>query len=131
MTRRPGGTRGSEAIEVALVLPVFLMFVLGIADFARLIWSDTTLSHATAAAARCGAIDTFDCSTTAKIQSWGAAQAWGLGLTSAAFTVTTPTCRTQVVGTMTFKFFIPWFYGTAPFGASNQLTLTSTACYPP
>jgi Flp pilus assembly protein TadG len=130
MAKPPNGTRGSEAIEFALVLPVFLMFVLGIADCARLIWTNTTLAQATAVAARCGAINTSLCGTSSLVASYAAAQAVGLGLTSAAFTVSTQACGTQVAGTMTYQFFIPWFYGASPFGASNQLTLHAVSCYP-
>lgn len=130
MARRPKGTRGSEAIEFAFVLPVLLMFVLGIADCARLIWTNTTLAQAAAIAARCGAINTVTCGTPSQIQSYAAAQAGGLGLSSAAFTVTTQPCGTQVAGTMAYQFFIPWFYIASPFGASNQLTLTAVSCFP-
>jgi Flp pilus assembly protein TadG len=122
--------RGSTAVEFAVVLPVLLMFVLGLIDFGRLLWSNATLAHAVAEASRCGAVNTSVCGTTALIQSYAAAQAWGLALTSAAFTVTTPTCGVQVNGTMTFTFFIPWLYGSAPFGAANTLTLNALACNP-
>jgi Flp pilus assembly protein TadG len=130
MARNQGSRRGSEAIEFALVLPAFLMFVIGIADCGRLIWANTTLARAVAVAARCGAINTSLCGTTSAVASYAATQAFDLGLTSAAFTVSTQTCGTQVAGTMSFQFFIPWFYVASPFGTSNQLTLTAAACYP-
>jgi Flp pilus assembly protein TadG len=132
MARRPGSTRGSEAIEIALALPVFLMFTLGIADCGRLLWTYTTIAHAAAVAARCGAINTTPglCDTTSHIATYAATQAFGLGLASSAFTPTSQSCGTQVSGTMTYQFFIPWFYGASPFGTSNQLVLTAVACYP-
>ncbi len=130
MVKHKDYRRGSEAIEFALVLPAFLMFVVGIADVGRLLWTNTTLAHAAAVAARCGAINTSLCGTSSLVASYAATQAFSLGLTAAAFTVTKQACGTQVSGTMPYSFFIPWFYGASPFGASNQLTLTAVACYP-
>jgi Flp pilus assembly protein TadG len=117
--------RGSVAIEYALILPALLLFVIGIMDTGRLIWTYTTLSRAAEAAARCAAINTTDCGTASQIKSYAAAQAWGLTITAAAFTVTTETCGIQVKGTYDFTFVIPAF--TATFGT---ITLNATACYP-
>jgi Flp pilus assembly protein TadG len=122
--------RGSIAVEYAIVLPALLMFLLGLVDAGRLFWSYTTLSRSVAAASRCAAVDTINCGTGIAVQSYAAGQAWGLGLASSAYTVTTAACGTQVQGSMVFQFFIPWFYGVAPFGAGNTLTLSATACYP-
>jgi len=119
-------TRGSEAIEFAICVPAFLMFALGIADCGRLLWTNANLALAAAAAARCGAINTSACGTTSLIQSYAAS----IGPTSAVFTATNPACGTQVSGTVSYQFFIPWFYEVSPFGTSNQLTLTAVACYP-
>lgn len=123
-------SRGATAVEFAIVLPVLMMFVLGLIDCGRLLWSYTTLAHAVEAATRCAAVNAVTCGTAAAIETYAASQAWGLGLTSAAFTVTAATCGTQVNGTFAFTFVIPWFYGTAPFGASNAMTLTAMACDP-
>ena len=122
---------GSIAVEYAIVLPALLMFLLGLVDAGRLFWSYTTLSRSVAAASRCAAVDTNNCPTASAVQSYAAGQAWGLN-PSPAFTVTTAAAcgGTQVQGTTVFQFFTPWFYGAAPFGAGNTLTLSATACYP-
>jgi Flp pilus assembly protein TadG len=130
MAWRMRDTNGAEAIEMAIVLPALLMFFLGIVDCGRLLWSNATLAHAVEAASRCAVVNTATCGTNANIEAYAVTQAWSLGLAPSAFTVTTPACGTQVNGTMTFKFVIPWFYGTSPFGAGNSMTLTATACYP-
>ena len=54
-------TAGSVAIEYGLILPAMLLFTLGIMDAGRLVWTNMTLSWATDAAARCGAVNTTTC----------------------------------------------------------------------
>jgi Flp pilus assembly protein TadG len=125
----PDSRRGATAVEYAIVLPVFLMFVLGLIDCSRLIWSYATLSRAAEDAARCAVVNTVSCGSATDITTYAAGQAWGLGA-APVFTVTSPTpaCGQQVNGTLTFTFIIPWFYGTEPVG--NAMTLNATACYP-
>jgi Flp pilus assembly protein TadG len=125
---KPG--RGGAAVEYALILPALLIFILGLMDCGRLLWTYTTLAHSVEAASRCAVVNTSTCSSIATIQSYAASQAWGLGLGSSAFTVTAATCGTQVVGALSFKFVIPWFYGAAPFGSSNAMPVSVMACYP-
>lgn len=117
--------RGSAAIEYALILPAVLLFVIGIIDTGRLIWTYTTLSRAAEAAARCAAVDTTQCGTVAQVQSYAASQAFGLTIDTGAFTVTTADCGIQVKGAYDFTYAIPAF--TKDFGT---ITLTATACYP-
>jgi Flp pilus assembly protein TadG len=124
------GNRGSTAVEYAIILPAMLMFVLGLLDSGRLLWSYATLSRSVEAAARCAAVNTTLCGSTTATRTYAAGEAWGLALTASAFTATAATCGAQVAGTMNFKFVIPWFYVAAPFGASNAITLNATACYP-
>ncbi len=40
------GERGYAAVETALILPVFLMILMGIIDFGRLYWTQSTVSSA-------------------------------------------------------------------------------------
>lgn len=111
---------------------MLLLFTLGIIDTGRLLWSFTTLSRATQAAARCAAVNSTLCGTTSQIQSYAVDQALGLDVTASAFTVTQPSCGKQVGAAYTFQFVIPWFYGTpTSVGSGNTLALTATACYPP
>jgi Flp pilus assembly protein TadG len=122
--------RGSVAIEYAIALPVLLLFLLGIMDVGRLLWTYATLHTATESAARCAAIQSASCATVAATQNYAATAAWGLTIAASAFTVSNQTCGVQVVATYAFGFVIPWLSVVAPFGTSNSITLTATACYP-
>jgi len=115
--------RGSVAIEYAIILPVFLVLVLGLMDTGRLIWTQTTLDRAVEAAARCASIDTAQCGTAAQVQSYAVGQAYGLTIESSAFTVITKACGISVAVEYPFQLVIPWI-------ADDALTLIASACYP-
>jgi Flp pilus assembly protein TadG len=126
--RDPFHTAGSVAIEYGLILPVMLLFLLGIMDTGRLLWTYITLSRATEAAARCGAVNTTTC-PAASIPTYAATEAFGIS--GATFVATTPACGVQVVATYTFEFVVPWFpqfSAKAPFGGTT-MTLNATSCY--
>jgi len=119
--------RGAAAVEYGLILPVMLLFVFGIIDIGRLMWTYTTLSRATEAAARCGAVDMNNCATVTQIKTRGVNEAWGLTIAPSAFTPTAAACGVHVVGTYSFVFAIPALMGASPLGT---ITLNATACYP-
>jgi Flp pilus assembly protein TadG len=123
--------RGTVALEYGLVLPALLLFLLGIMDTGRLLWTYTTLNRAAAAAARCGAVDPVTCGTVAQIQGYAVTQAYGLTIAATAFTPTAVACGSRVAATYTFQFIIPWISPAQPFGPSNTIALNATACYPP
>jgi Flp pilus assembly protein TadG len=131
---RTFGTAGTVAIEYGMVLPVLLLFTFGAMDASRLLWTNITLSQATEAAARCGAVNTTTC-PAASIPTYAATQAadWGLSnITATNFVASRPSCGVQVAATYVFTFVVPWFpqfSSGAPFGGTT-LTLTATACYP-
>lgn len=124
---------GTVAIEYGLILPVMLLITLGLMDTGRLLWTYITLSRATEAAARYGAVCDSTTVTCNGIPDYAAAQAWGLNNVAASdFTATTPACGVQVQATYTFQFVTPWFpqFGaSAPFSGPS-MTLNATACYP-
>ena len=127
---------GTVGIEFGLILPLLLILTLGIIDFGRVLWTYTTLTRATQAAARCGALSANNATPSTicpNVANYAVTQAWGIngpgGITSAAFTVTTQTCGEQVSASYDFQFIIPWFpqFGGSPLGTQ---TLTAIACYP-
>jgi Flp pilus assembly protein TadG len=119
--------RGTAAIEYALVLPAVLLFVLGLMDTGRLIWSYATLSRAVEAAARCAAVNTTQCGTVGQIKTFAVAEAWGMTIDTTAFTVSTPACGIQVNGSYGFEFVMPGLNVVVPAGT---VTLSASACYP-
>ena len=125
-----GSRHGSVAVEYAFVLPVLLLFVLGVMDTGRLIWTYATLNRAAEAAARCAAVNPAICGTTAQIKSYAVSQAYGLNIATTAFTPTTVACGSRVAASYMFQFVIPWT-GVSSYGVANTATLTATACYPP
>ena len=114
---------GEVVIEYAVLLPVLLMFVFGIMDVGRLIWTQATLDRAVEAAARCGAINSTSCGTATQIQNYAVTQAFGLTVAASAFTASTPVCGVQVIASFPFAF-------VTPLVRSSGLTLSATACYP-
>lgn len=126
--RRPAGARagreGGAAIETALVLPVLVALVLGLIDFARLVWSQATLDYAVQAAARCGAVDSTTCGTFAQIKSYAMDKAAGLDVAADDFSVATAACGVEVTATFAFEFVVPWIDPSAT-------TLSARACFAP
>ena len=113
------GRSGATALEYAIILPVLLLFFLGIIDTGRLLWTYATIYRAAEAAARCAAVNTAACGTASQIQSDAVTEAWGLNLPASTFTVSTPSCGIQVSAAYSFKFFTPGF---------SPSTLTASAC---
>lgn len=113
LRRRTGGGKehGAVAVEFALILPIFLMLVLGIFEFGRAFNIQVSLSEAAREAARYAAIHQSEAT-----YSVGAAQAAGVaaapsvdlapGDITVATTGSTP-CNVQV----TVSYSTPWMTG--------------------
>jgi Flp pilus assembly protein TadG len=55
--------RGQSVVELALILPVFLLFVLGVLDLGRAVYTQTVLSNAVREGCRLAVIDTVTTQT--------------------------------------------------------------------
>jgi Flp pilus assembly protein TadG len=81
---------GATAVEMAFLLPVFMLFLLGICEFGRALWTQTALQFAVEAAARCAAVSPSLCTapggTTMDVEAYAASQAFGMSIPSSAFT---------------------------------------------
>jgi Flp pilus assembly protein TadG len=119
--KRPNarGKRGTAALEYGLIVPVLLLFLLGIIDMGRLMWSYTFLARAVEVGARCGAINTTDCETDAQIQAAAAASVWGMQVPLSAFSVHQEN-GIRVKANYSFQFFTPGL---------GAIRLRPSACY--
>lgn len=113
---------GAAAIEFALVFPVLIVFLLGIIDVGRLLWTQTALDRSVLAAARCAAVDTTTCGTTTGIKNYASSEAYGVTINSSAYTVTSGSTEVCVSVAMTFRLIIPW--------VGNTVNLSANSCYP-
>lgn len=114
---------GNAAVEFALLAPVFLLMLLGIVEFGRLFWTQSSLQHAVEAAARCAAINSSTCASDAQTESYAAAEVFGQSVGASAFTVSRGACGTQVKAQVKYAFTVPALF---PY----NITLNAQSCYP-
>lgn len=74
---------GTSAIEFALLFPVFIVLFLGIVEFGRLLWMQSSLQQAVEAGARCAAVS----GCTVNPADYAAAQMFALNVSSSIFQV--------------------------------------------
>ena len=113
-------TRGTSAIEFAIVGPVFLAMVIGGFYMCIMLFSLGSLQLASEAAARCWAVNSTTCSTGTSAQTYATNNYYGSG--APTFTASNQTCGYQVVGTLTYSF--AFYYRTL------DVPLSATACFP-
>lgn len=87
-------SRGASAVEFALLAPVFLMFLFGLIETSRLIWTSQVVQQSAFKAARCYALEASGCESAADVKSYAVAQAAAGGITLAASAVTPQTNAT-------------------------------------
>lgn len=119
--------RGSTAIEFAMVVPAFLMMLIGTAMMAMMMYSNSSLHFAVEAAARCASVKTTVCTNAATTTAFAASNYFGATATP-TFTCTgrtcggTAACGNKVTGTISF---------TLEVGMARYVTpLRADACYP-
>lgn len=110
-------------MEFALVLPPFLLIVIGGMHLSMLGFTAASLRFAAEDAARCGAIQTTRCTTTAITQTHAQSRFNNITGATATFAAASgQTCGYRVTGAVTY---------TMQTGFSSlAVPLTSTACYP-
>ncbi len=124
--------RGQSMVEFAVVIPVFVVVVLGIIDFGMALRADIMLTNAAREGARVGVVCEGDDTTTAsnaaiaQVVDSGSA----LGLTAANVIQATTPCSTgsEVVVTAqyTYNFITPLGGIVRILGGSDSITFTST-----
>jgi Flp pilus assembly protein TadG len=117
---------GTAALEMAFVLPVFMLFVLGIIEFSRAYWVLHTMELSIEEAARYAIVNT----TLSDSQIISKAQANLYGFDSSQFTITSISQNSNgvtykvITATYPFNFVVP---NLLPF---NGITLTRSVSAP-
>lgn len=115
---------GAAAVELGIILTVFLSMLFGIINVAMALWTQGSLHYAAEKAARCAAVASTGCSTTTLIQTYALDQYYGLSLGGTnPFTYSATGCGNTVTASYTYSLAIP-LVGT------YSLPLSATACSP-
>jgi Flp pilus assembly protein TadG len=113
--------RGAAAVEFALVLPLLMLLVFGIAEFGRAYHIQTTLSNAARDGVRVMALQNDPAAARATVQ----ASASTLSVTPSQISVTPTSCAataTTSAGTATVTISYRMDFLTGMFGAELDLT---------
>ena len=135
--------RGAVALEFALIVPFLLALMFGLIQYAELLWWEATVRYAVEEGARCATLGTapqYCCALSASYTCGGgntpsdyaAANAAGLGLTAANFTLSNPSCGMQMVATnVKVNFAVTAMPSISLIGnGTGQFSLAPSACYP-
>lgn len=111
--------RGAAAVEFALVGLPLILLLFGTIECGQMLWTQNTLQFAVEQAARYAVVN--PAATTSQIQSYAASMAYGQTVAASVFTVTTPSCGTQVSASLLYTTAAP---------VSLSVTLTAKSCRP-
>lgn len=111
---------GNVAVEFALLLPAFVMVVVGTLYAGLVMYSAVGLHSAVEAGARCYSVNSGQCSSASATQTYAKNQYFGIN--SPTFSASTPACGHQVSATVS----VVLNAGIA----SWTIPLSATACFP-
>ena len=110
---------GAVAVEFAFISIPLLLLLFGIFDLGVAMLTETRITFAVEAAAKCGAIGAMTCVSPTETAAYGASVAGVPGLGASAFAVTTAACGVSVTATYAYNGMI-----------LPAMTLRAGACYP-
>lgn len=123
--------RGATAVEVALLMPVLLVLVMGIVDFGRALHAQITLTQAAREGVRVAALKQPNPATRTQNAATGLS---GVGVTVTACPATaSPGSDAEVKATYTFEFVTPVGGFAALFGGGgfgDPITLSAKGVMP-
>lgn len=128
---RPVGVRhlfrscaGTTALEFALVALPFITLLLGIIDFSRFVWTQSTLQFAVERAARCAVVNTSLCGNSIQIGNYAMSQqVFPSEISASDFAYAACIGGSKVSITKEFTFILTRLI---PF----TMTLRAQSCYP-
>lgn len=112
---------GATAIEMAFVLPVMAMLVIGVISLSMLGSAISSMHFAVEEASRCSAVNALACGSASATVNYARSKFHGPAVTP-AFVSTTTGCGHTVTATATFELFLAVY--------TIQIPLSATACYP-
>jgi Flp pilus assembly protein TadG len=117
--------RGATAVQFALIATPLLLFLFGIEETARIMWTQAAINMAVEEAARYSSVNgaAGNCTAAGTVATYAATRAWGLSIPSGDFTATSPACGCQVTANVPFTPIVPKL---VPY----TLTLNASACFP-
>lgn len=114
--------QGNAMVETAVVLPAFIMVIIGGMYVAILGFTAACMQFAVQAGARCASLATSACTSDSLIVTYTQSQYRGTPAVTPTFTSATATCGHRVSGSIT----VPLNIGIRTI----NVPLTSTACFP-
>jgi Flp pilus assembly protein TadG len=111
LARLAGDRRGGVAVEMAFLLPILLLLLLGVMEFGRMAWTKATLTYAVQEAGRCASV-LATCSTPAQVQKAARDKTAALNIADADITITAlqnttgPACSWRISATVTRGFIL-------------------------
>ena len=112
---------GTSAIEFAFVGPVFMMCMVGMVYCGMALFSEGSLQYAVEASARCAAVNTTLCPSSAATVTYAQNEYFGPTV-SPTFVATTAQCGEQVTGSASMT--VNWVLG------KTTVPLSATSCFP-
>ena len=112
---------GNVAVEFGMLAPVFLLFLFGIMEGGRLLWTVNALHYSVQEAARCASVNTVACGSSDQIKSFAAGRS-GAQFASSVFTASVTGCGHLVSASYTMPLNIPFM--------SHSISLSAQSCYP-
>jgi Flp pilus assembly protein TadG len=112
---------GNPAVEFGLLAPVLLLFLFGIIEGGRMLWTLNALHYSVQEAARCASINAATCGSASQIQTFAAGRA-GAGFDPSIFTSAVSGCGNQVSANYTMSLNVPFIM--------HSISLTAQSCYP-
>ena len=125
-------SRGSTVIELAIALPVLLMFIFGIIEAARAVWTMQVLQETAYATARCLAVGDPDCDTTAEAKAYAVARAGQstISLPDSAVTITSSATCDGIAGMAKVDLSLPYVSAVGKLVPTMPSSLNTSACMP-
>jgi hypothetical protein len=114
-------SRGSAAVEFAIVGPIFLSLTVGMIYTCLLLFSMGSMQYAVEEGARCASVQTLVCTDATSTQNHAKAAYYG-PFTAPTFTSTNAACGHKVSGSSTFSLNI--------VVTTLSVPLTATSCFP-